>query len=166
MRRRPVLVGLIVLALVACGGDGDGRGSVGTTSPAEPTDDQLASIYQTVIREVCGSAACDGRIRVSEDFSGDPGTTAEKLPDLVRSAVKAELPRATIIDPDSWNGSEPLILLGPSEMPLPDAVAIQAGYLCGNLCGQGTMYFFQRQGEAWVQVSADDLGLPSVTWAA
>ena len=168
MRRRPILVGLIVLAMIACQSDEDGNDVVATTSHSEPTDDQLASMYRAVIREVCESAArslpCDGQIRVSEDFSGDPDPTTEKLPDLVRSAAQAELPNVTFIDPESWNGSDYLILLGPSEMPLPDTVEIPAGYLCGDLCGQGTTYFFQRNGEAWEQASADDLGLFKVIW--
>jgi hypothetical protein len=151
--------------LVACDGDGGRDGGAGTTTRAEPTQDDLASLYRTVIREVCESATCDGRVLVSEDFSGDPDVTTEKLPDLVRAAALAELPGVTFIDPEEWNGSGLLILLGPAKTPLPDTVAIPAGYLCElNYCGSGTEYLFQRDGTAWEQVSALDLGLDPVIW--
>lgn len=163
-------MGLIILTLVACQGVELAYGGDAATTQSEPDDDQLASIYRTIIREMCESTTppltCGDHVRVSEEFSGNGVTTTETIPDLVRHAAEIDLPAATFVDPGNWNRSGLLIVLGPSEMPLPDALAIQAGYLCGDLCGQGKTYYFQRDGEAWEQVDAEDLGLPNEIWAA
>lgn len=104
-------------------------------------------------------------MRVSEQFSGDPTTTTETLPPIVVEAAEAELSGVTYIDPEE-GFDPPFIVLGPVDMPLPDVVAIKAGSICGELCGAGTIYYFQYDGSVWQVVTADDLGFDTEFWVS
>ncbi|HEY5889750.1 MAG TPA: hypothetical protein VIW94_03495 [Acidimicrobiia bacterium] len=81
-------------------------------------------------------------MRVSGQFSGDGTTTTETLPRVVVEAAEAELSSFTYIDPED-DFDPPFIVLGPADKPLSDVIAIKAGSICGELCGAGTIYYFQ-----------------------
>ena len=139
-----------------------------TTASLEVTDDSLVVMYRSVIRAVCEAETppaldCEAPMRVSEQFSGDGTTTTETLPPLVVEAAEAELSDVTYIDPEE-DFDTPYIVLGPADMPLPDVVAIKAGSICGDLCGSGTIYYFQYDGSGWDAVTADDLGFDTEVW--
>lgn len=139
-----------------------------STSSVVVTEESLVLMYRSVITAVCEATSpptldCEGPMRVSEQFSGDATTTTETLPPVVVEAVHAQLPDVTFVDPEE-SFETPFIVLGPVDRPLPDVVAIEAGQICGDLCGQGTIYYFQYDGEGWDAATADDLGLPTEVW--
>ena len=155
---------LAVTLLVACSvGTGIDPSDTSSTTIVVVTDESLVVMYRTVIRSVCEALDCEVPMRVSEQFSGDGTTTTETLPPIVVAAVEAELSGVTYIDPED-DFDPPFIVLGPADMPLPDVVAIKAGSICGNLCGAGTIYYFQYDGSAWQAVTADDLGFDTEFW--
>lgn len=77
------------------------------------------------------------------------------------------LPEAVFVEMEDWKGlGSYVLLIGPSTQVRADVISIQAGYLCGDLCGSGTEYFFRWDGAAWVPATADELGLPRMMWAS
>ena len=160
---------LAVSFLAACSeGTGIDPSDTSSTTSVVVTDESLVVMYRTVIRSVCEAETtsaldCEAPMRVSEQFSGDGTTTTETLPPIVVEAVEAELSGVTYIDPEE-DFDPPFIVLGPADMPLPDVVAIKAGSICGELCGAGTIYYFQYDGSAWQAVTADELGFDTEIW--
>jgi hypothetical protein len=160
---------MFAVLLASCSDDEgvDDSGGSPTTSVVG-TNDALVLMYRSVIEAVCEEPtpsvlACDNAMRVSEQFSGDGTTTTETLPPFVVEAAQAELPDVAFIDPE--NSFEiPFIVLGPADMPRADVVAIKAGQICGNLCGLGTVYYFQYDGSGWVPRTADALGFDTEVW--
>jgi hypothetical protein len=160
---------MLALLLVSCSDDeGVEDSDSSPTTLVAVTNDALVLMYRSVIEAVCEEPTppaldCDSAMRVSEQFSGDGTTTTETLPPAVIEAAQAELPDVAFIDPEN-SFETPFIVLGPADMPRPDVVAIKAGQICGNLCGLGTVFYFQYDGSSWEPRTADDLGFDTEVW--
>lgn len=159
---------VFALLLTSCSDeDGASNSDEPRVTEAVVTDEDLVFIYRNVISAVCEASSldCDSAMRVSEHFSGDGTTTSETLPPVVREAAQAQLSDVSYIDPET-SFETPFIVLGPADMPRPDVIAIRAGQVCGNLCGSGTVYYFQFDGSGWEPRTAEDLGFDTESWVS
>jgi hypothetical protein len=59
------------------------------------------------------------------------------------------------------------LLFGPIRERRADLVSIEAGYLCGNMCGSGREHFFLLRDDGWVSVTAEEAGMEfEADWSA
>lgn len=129
-------------------------------------------MYQSMIGQLCAQASqmggCQGEVRVSESFATFV-ETEELVPIAVRDALTAVLPDATFGSIDQWMIEQGdrrargiILMMGPSTRVRDDVIGIEGGYLCGNLCGSGNIFYFWWNGLQWLSATADELGLPNV----
>ncbi len=164
MRCRCVSLLAGFLLLVACAED---------AGPIDRPDPPVEDLYRSVVRQVCQQAVgvghgCPDEVAISQTFSGGPVSTNVRVPNHVRAAILKEAPRAQFVDIEEWDWAGGIVLLiGPMSQTDKGALAIEAGYLCGNLCGSGTLYYFVWDGAAWVEATAIEAGEEFETmWAS
>jgi hypothetical protein len=132
----------------------------------EVSPDDQRMMYGVVVAAICAETACPPAV-VFNDFSGNPITTGRVLPPIVKAALEQALRgEVTYIHPEAFRGGSAL-LIGPIEKRRDDLVSIMAGYLCGNMCGNGREHFFLLQGDKWIPVTAEKAGMEfEAIWAA
>ena len=88
------------------------------------------------------------------------------MPAVVRETIEAELPDAVLTDADEAPEGTMRLLIGPYEIIRDGVVRVEAGYVCGGLCGSGRAWYFQLTDGVWQPVSAGAVGEPDSRWEA
>jgi len=157
---------MVLIVLTACGAT-----STTTDAPVVPVEpdeavigdievslDDQRRMYAAVVDAVCAETPCFPPTVVINDFGGDPGTTGRVLPPIVLEVLNQTLGTVNLIHPEMFRGNSAL-LFGPIRQLREDLVSINAGYLCGNMCGSGHEHFFLLQGDRWRSVTAKEAGV-------
>ena len=133
-------------------------------------DDALRSIYSHAIAQTCAEAqphgGCSGRLEVSEQWDAGFGTSRMPMPAVVRETIESELPNAAFTDADNRPEGTMRLLIGPYEIIRDGVVRVEAGYVCGGLCGSGRAWYFQLTDGVWQPVSAGSVREPDSRWEA
>lgn len=133
-------------------------------------DDAIRSIYAQTIDQTCAEAepygGCSGRVEVSKQFDAGFGTFRLPMPEVVRETIEAELPDAVFTDADGAPEGTVRLLVGPYEIVRDGVVRVEAGYVCGGLCGSGRVWYYQLTDGVWQPTSAGSVGEPDSMWEA
>ena len=73
-----------------------------------------------------------------------------------------------LFDPDGsgWRCVQVVVDTGPVAQLRPDVVAVNAGVLVGPLAGSGGDYLFRWDGAAWMDATAEEVGVTVTTWVS
>lgn len=144
-----VLATVLSLAAVGC-----------SESPAELTSEDIATVRATAFSVACLEVLCPGAPILAPDTLPDDARKAIRsgFSDEVDYVSEASLEARTGDDGRFVDGA---ILISPG-IPYQadgDVVAVDVGLQRGFRDFVGRTYLFQRDGEGWVGVSADSVGI-------
>lgn len=151
--------------------EGDGEACFDILAFSIPLpDDAIRTIYTLTIDQICAEAepygGCTGRIEVSEQWDAGFGTSSLPMPEVVRETIEAELPDGVFTGADEAPEGTIRLLIGPYETVRDGVVRVEAGYVCGSLCGSGRTWYYQLTDGIWQPVSAGAVGEPDSRWEA
>ena len=104
---------------------------------------------------VCVSAEASAELRAA-------------LSSLFPAEIEYFEPGDGLWDPDGsgWRCAQVVVDFGPVVQLRPDVVAVNAGVLTAPLAGYGGDYLFRWDGAAWVDVTAEEVGVTVTTWVS
>ena len=168
MVRRSLIPTVFAIALAGCANASTGSGSSGSAEPPPPVDQRRLGVYATLIDELAGAESAEWRrVYVVTSLCRDPAAPQESstapcddvLTEAEQAALRGRLGAehlrfiddpATLYD-DDWMQGPPrdvVLTLGPI-VEHDDEVRVGASYACGGLCGSGTTYVLQSDGDLW-----------------
>ena len=171
MLRRSFIPTVVAIALAACANASTGAGSGGSSDPSPAVDQRRIGVYATLIDELAAAESAEWRrIYVVTSLCKDPAaleeSSAAPCDDLLTGAEQAALrerlgaDRLRFIDDPTplydgaWMQGPPrdvVLTLGPI-VEHDDEVRVGASHACGGLCGSGTTYVLQPDGDLWTVV--------------
>lgn len=171
MVRRSLIPTVFAIVLAACANASTGAGSGGVAEPSPAVDQRRAGVYASLIDELTRAESAEWRrVYVVTSLCRNPAepgaTSAVSCDDVLTEPEQAALRERFgaghlrfIDDPtplydDQWMQGPPrdvVLTLGPI-VEHDDEVRVGASYACGGLCGSGTTYVLQHEGDLWTVV--------------
>lgn len=170
-RALTVLVGLVLIAIVAC-------------SPSAPQAPEISAETESELAADAAARACEAECEQFTIYIHDKVFThdtllddAEPISPSTIEAIRDRLGDVEFVDQEEADalfgddglvdgGHGVLLSIGPIEVLAEDVVGIEVGLVIGNVGGRGQMVQFQWNGEAWMPATSEDTGVTVVSWVS